>query len=219
VIQSSTVRVLTKVVLDIETLAVLEIVALPYEGAWELCKGGNSQAAMQQAAQVSQQQLAMQQQMMNLITPSLTGIIQNGGLLPSTQAAMTGTALNTLGTQYQDLYGQLSSSLAARGMTGGMNAGAGGVAANFGALGAAQAGQATQALEGIQQAKAQGLQSALGMGLSGAAATGQTGVGALGQQVTAANAADQAQTGFWGSLVGGLAGLGGNVAKAAAGVA
>lgn len=198
----------TRIVIDIATNDVIERVSIPYSGPWEMCKGGNSAAATAAAAKVSQEQLDLQKTQLGIVNPQLKSIIDNGGLLPSTEAAMRSQALNGLGSQYQNLYGALSQSLNARGMTGGQNAGAGGVAANFGALGAAQAGQATQALEGVQLAKAQGLQNALGMGLGEAQSTGQLGTQALGSQVTAANNTDQAQTGFWGSMIGGLAGLG-----------
>jgi len=65
-------------------------------------------------------------------------------------------------------------------------------------------------LNQIQLAKGQGLESALGMGLGEAQGTGSLGLQALGSGVTAANNVDQAQTGFWGSMIGGLAGLGGS---------
>jgi hypothetical protein len=73
-----------------------------------------------------------------------------------------------------------------------------------------------QNLFGIQQAGMSGLTNALNqsMGLGAqyggqALGFGGQGISALGQGVTAANNADQAQTGFFGSLMGGLAGLGG----------
>jgi hypothetical protein len=79
-----------------------------------------------------------------------------------------------------------------------------------------EAGQQSELLNQIQLAKGQGLMGALQTGLGeagmfGSQATGfgSQGIGALGQGVTAANNADQASTGFWGSLMGGLAGLGG----------
>lgn len=186
-------------------------------------KGGNSKAEMQQANQLSQQQLnlqkqqlQMQQNQLGMVNPSLQAIIQNGGMLPAQQAAMTSQALNGLGSQYQNLYGQLSSTLAARGITGGQNAGAGALAQSFGSLGAQEAGQQSQLLNQIQLAKGQNLMGALGMGLgegqmygSQALGFGGQGVNALGIGQQAANAADQAQSGFWGSLVGGLTGMGG----------
>jgi hypothetical protein len=200
----------TRIVLDMETLRVTERVSSLYDGPWDEMKGGNSQAEMQRANQISQQQLQMQQQQLAMANPTLRAIIQNGGMLPAQQAAMTSQALNGLGSQYQNLYGSLSSTLAARGITGGDNAGAGALARSFGSLGAQEAGQQSQLLNQIQLEKGAGLQNALGMSLGEAANTGSLGVSALGSGVTAANNADQAQTGFWGSMIGGLAGLGGS---------
>lgn len=200
----------SRIVIDIASGDVIERVSSGYEGPWELCKGGNSQAEMNQANQISQQQLQMQQNQLNMVNPSLDAIIKNGGMLPGQQAAMTSQAINGLGSQYQNLYGNLSQSLAARGITGGQNAGGGQIAQQFGALGAQQAGQESQLLNNIQLQKGQQLQSALGMGLGEAQGTGSLGLQALGSGVTAANNVDQAQTGFWGSMIGGLAGLGGS---------
>lgn len=174
-----------------------------------VCKGGNSAAELARANQISSQQLALQQQQLAMANPSLQAIIQNGGMLPAQEAAMRSQAINGLGQQYQSLYGNLSQTLAARGITGGQNAGAGALAQSFGSLGAMEAGQQSQLLNQIQLAKGQNLNTALGMSLGEAQGTGSLGVQALGQGVQAAQATDQAQTGFWGSLVGGLAGLGG----------
>lgn len=201
--------------------------------AWLLCqacemprlmgKGGNSKAEMGKANQLSQQQLQlqnqnmqMQQQMMGVVNPQLQAMIQNGGMLPSQEAAMRSQALNGLASQYGNLYGNLSQTLAARGVTGGENAGGGALAASFGSLGAQEAGQQSQLLNQIQLAKGQNLMGAMGMGLgegqmygNQAMGFGQQGVSSLGIGAQAANAADQAQTSFFGSLIGGLTGMGG----------
>ncbi len=214
---------ITKVVWDLDTLEVLERHTRQYSGPWELCKGGNSQQQMQladqQAAQqnqLMQQQLAMQQGQLNIANPILKQIIAAGGMLPQQQAAMTTQAIQGLGQQYKGLEGQLSQQLQARGITGGGMAGGGQIAQQFGSLGAMEAGQQSELLNQIQLAKGQGLNQALGTtlgeaGMFGGQATafgGQAGQ-ALGVGAQAGQAADQAQTGFWGSLVGGLAGLGG----------
>lgn len=198
----------TRVVIDSDTLKLIERDVVPYDGPWAECKGGNSQAEMDRANQISQQQLQMQQQYFNEVNPTIQSIINNGGMLPSQQSAMTSQLINGLGQQYQNLYSNLSSSLAARGITGGQNAGAGQLAQSFGSLGAQEAGQMSQGLQNIQLAKGQNLMGALGLGSSNALGIGGQGVQALGIGTQAAQAADQAQTGFWGSLVGGLAGLG-----------
>lgn len=185
-------------------------------------KGGNSQQEMQTANQVSAQQLATQNKMLNdmfaeigITNPQIKDIINNGGLDAKTEAAMRSSAMAQTGQQAQQAIGAINQNLVARGITGGTNAGSGDIARNYGALEQGLLGQQAQNLQGIQQFKAQNLNTALGMGLQTASlfggqglGAGQQGVGALGIGQQAANAADQASTGFWGSLVGGLAGLG-----------
>lgn len=186
-------------------------------------KGGNSQQEMQKANALSQQQLqlmqsqlAMQQKQLGMVNPSLQAILNNGGMLPAQEAAMRSAALNQVGAGETQAIGNVNNALLARGMTGGQNAGAGGIAANYGALNAMLQNQAATGLQNVEMAKGQGLQSAMGLGLGegqmfGQQATtfGGQGVNALGIGQQAGQAADQASTAFWGSLVGGLAGLGG----------
>jgi len=185
-------------------------------------KGGNSQAEMNQANKISQQQLNLQQQQLQMqqnqlamVNPSLQQIIANGGMLPAQEAAMRSAALNQVGAGEQQAIGSINQSLVARGLTGGNMAGGGGVGRDFASLQQGLLGNELQGLQNVQLAKGQGLMGALQTGLgeagmfgSQALGFGSQGIGALGQGVTAANAADQAQTGFWGSLIGGLAGLG-----------
>lgn len=192
-------------------------------------KGGNSQQEMQKANALSQQQLnIMQQQLtmqanqLGMVNPTLQSIIQAGGMLPAQEAAMRTQALQGLGQQYSGLEGQIGQQLTARGLTGGQFAGGGGIAQQFGQLGAMEAGQQSELLNQIQLAKGQNLMGALQTGLgeagmfgSQALGFGGQGVNALGIGQQAGQAADQASTGFWGSLIGGLTGLGGNVALAA----
>ena len=191
-------------------------------------KGGNSKDEMNRANQLSQQQidimkqqLKMQQTQLNMVNPSLAEIIANKGMLPSQEAAMRTQALQGLGQQYQDLQGQIGQQLAARGIVGGNNAGAGAVARSYGQLGAAEAGQQSDLLNQIQLAKGQGLMGAIQTGLGEAGMFGNQatqfggqGVNALGIGQQAAGQADQAQTGFWGSVLGGLSGLGGSAITA-----
>lgn len=218
----------TRVVSDIATGEILERDSLPYDGPLELAKGGNSKAEMQRANQLSDQQmgimrdqLAMQKQQLAMVNPSLQAIIQNKGMLPEQEAAMRTQAMQGLGGQYKDLQGQLSQQLAARGITGGGMAGGGDIARSFGSLGAMEAGQQSELLNQIQLAKGGGLMNALSVGLGEGAMYGQQamgfggqGVNALGIGQQAGQAADQASTGFWGSLMGGLAGLGGSAMTA-----
>lgn len=129
---------------------------------------------------------------------------------------MRSNALNQIGAGEQQAIGSINQNLVARGITGGQNAGSGDIARNYGALQQGLLGQTAQSLNDIQLAKGQGLNNALNtaLGVGGlygnqALGFGSQGVSALGSGVQAANNADQATTGFWGSLVGGLAGLGG----------
>jgi hypothetical protein len=194
----------TKVSVDIETGVVLSRSTTPYAGPWELCKGDNSKAAMEQSNAIAQQQLAQQREIMGTVLPGIQRIIASGGMLPEQQAAMTSIAMNTLPQTYNDLFGKLSQQLTARGVTGGQNAGGGDIARQFGALGAQEAGTQANLLEQIQIQKGSGLMQALGLGSSTGQGFGQQGVAANATAQQAANAADQASTGFWGSLFGAL---------------
>jgi hypothetical protein len=196
-------------------------------GGWEpdrtRHKGGSSKQQMKLADQLSQQRnqqaaanFAQQQAIMGgMVTPQLQQIIANQGMLPQTEAAMRTQALQGLGQQYSGLEGQLGQQLAARGLTGGNMAGGGDIARQFGSLFTTEAGQQSNLLNQIQLAKAQGLQGALGLGTGIGGMYGQQGTSLAGQGVSAlgvgqqaASAADQAQTGFWGSLFGALGGMG-----------
>lgn len=185
-------------------------------------KGGNSQQEMNRANQLSQQQLALQQQQFGLqqqqlgmVNPVLQQIIANGGMLPAQEAAMRSATMNQIGAGANQAVGGINQALQARGIIGGGMAGSGDIARNYGALMQGLLGQEAQGLQNIQIAKGQGLGGALntalgegGMYGSQAMGLGQQGVSALGIGQQAGQAADQSQTGFWGSLVGGLAGLG-----------
>lgn len=170
-----------------------------------MMKGGNSQAQMQISNQISQQQLNMQQQLFGEVNPTIKNIIAGGGMLPGQESALRAQTINQLPAQYNQLYGNISQQLTARGLTGGQyGAGGGDVARTFGALGSAEAGQAQQGEFNIANMKMQGLNSALGLGSGSMAAFGNQGVQANSTAASAANAADQASTGFWGSLFGAL---------------
>src|SRR5229473_3438836 len=100
-------RVSTRVVLDIASLQVIERDSYLYDGPWELAKGGNSQAEMQKANALSQDQInimkqtfAMAQQRYATAQPLLDSLIQNKGMLPETEAAARTQAMQGLGQQY-----------------------------------------------------------------------------------------------------------------------
>lgn len=204
-------KVHVKSVFDIETLIKVSDEFVEYDGPVELCKGDNSQAQMAISNQIAQQQLGMQQQVFGEVNPTIKNIIANGGMLPGQEAALRAQTINALPQTYNNLYGNLAQQLTARGLTGGQyGAGGGGVAAGYGSLGAQEAGQAQQGEFNIAALKQQGLNSALGLGNANISSLGNQGVSANQTAASAAQAADQAQTGFWGSLFGALgAGVGG----------
>lgn len=194
----------TRVVIDMETGTVLERITVPYDGPWAECKGGlNAQRERENKQQDMFNSLLKEQ--LAITNPTLKQIIANGGMLPQQEAAMNSLAMNTLPKAYQDLYGSLSNSLVARGVTGGQNAGGGEIARQFGALGAEEASQQANLLSAIQVQKGNQLQSALGLGqnpispfIGGGSSAGST-------ATQAAQAQAQASSGLWGSLFGALA--------------
>jgi hypothetical protein len=176
-----------------------------YEG---LLKGDASKAEQGAADSLRQQELNLMQQQLQMVNPTIQSIIQNGGMLPQQQAAMTSLALNQLPADFNRAIGDVQNNLMARGITGGGMAGSGDVGRNFGSLYAFEDALKQNALSNIQLAKGQGLNQALGMGL-GLTNMFNTGAGsALGHGVTAAGNVDQAQSAFWGSLIGAGASLG-----------
>lgn len=187
-------------------------------------KGGNSKAEMtnandleNQRNQLLAQQLQQQQNQLNMVNPQLQAIIANGGMLPAQQAAMQSQATALTGANEQQAIGNINNALVARGITGGQNAGGGDIARQYGALNSQLASQQASLLNQIQVQKGQGLMNAIGTGLGEGQMFGNQALGfggqatsALGSGVTAANNADQATTGFWGSVLGGLTGMAGS---------
>ena len=168
-------------------------------------KGDNSKAQEAISNQISQQQIGMETTAFNETNPAIKNIIAGGGMLPQQEAALRAQTINQLPQQFNQLYGNLSQQLTARGLTGGQfGAGGGGVAAGYGSLGAAEAGIAQQGEFNIAGMKMQGLESALGLGNQQLGATAQAGTTANSTAQAAGKAADEASTGFWGSLFGAL---------------
>ncbi len=216
-------KIYTKVVRDIETWELLESEFFEYSGPIELCKGGASKAEQSnadamRAAQTGlmQQALGAQNMQLGAVNKVLDPMIANGGLAPGVESAMNSQVMNNIPAQFRGVQGNINNNLVARGITGGqMGAGGGAVARQFGQLGAMQAAMQQQGLTDVQLQKQNALMGDLGLKMGvGGQYGGQVGgfnqgsLGALGQGVTAANNADQASTGLWGSLIGGAAGLG-----------
>ena len=210
----------SRIVWDSETLQVVSRESTTYAGPADQCKGGNSEAQQAEDDAVSQQQLNLQQMQLqqqqgqlNQVNPTLQAMIANGGLTPQALASYKAQMINSLPQTYDSLYGNLSQQLTARGLTGGQyGAGGGGVAAGYGSLGSAEAGQAQQGVFNIAQLQQQGLNNALNTSLGVASqyggnvsSLGNQGTQALGSATTAAGNADQATSDFWGSLFGAIA--------------
>lgn len=210
---------ITRAVLDIDTMAWEHVERVPYYGPWAKCKGDHSaqeqQNADAQRAQenaLMQQQLQMQQQQISGVNAALDPIIAAGGMSPQQQAALTNVAYGQLAQDFKNTNANLNNQLVSRGMTGGQMAGSGGVAQGFGQLNAMEDYLKSQNLSQIQLQKQQQLMQALGakMGVAGlygqnVGGFNQGALSALGTGQQAAQAADQASTGFWGSMFGALA--------------
>lgn len=216
-------RIYTKVIRDIETWDLLHAEYFEYSGPVEWCKGGASKAeqaaADQQRAmqnQLTQQQLNMQMGQLASVNKTLDPMIANGGLAPGVESAMTSQVMNNIPAQFRGVQGNINNQLVARGITGGQaGAGGGDVARQFGQLGAMQSAMQQQGLTDIQLQKQGALMGDLGLKMGIGSQFGQNVAGfnqgassALGQGVTAANNADQASTGLWGSLIGAAGSLG-----------
>lgn len=194
-----------------------------FEGAtvWACHKGGNSKAEMARADQISDQQLQLQQQQLqaqlgqlNAVNAVADPMIANGGMTPAQEAALRSIQLNQSGQTLKNSIGQINSNLVARGVTGGPFAGSGDVARDYGSFYNMQNALTQQGLSNVELAKQQQLMQLLGikMGIGGQYGTnvstfGNQGVSALNSGVNAASNADQASTGFWGSLIGSGLGL------------
>ena len=169
-----------------------------------MLKGSNSKHQEAISNIISQHALGRQDQLFNQVDPTVQQIIAGGGMLPGQESALRAQTINQLPQQYEQLFGKLGQQLTARGLTGGQMAGGGEVARQFGSLGAQEAGQAQQGEFNIAGLKMQGLGSALNLGANMGNAYGSQGISANSTAASAANAADQASTGFWGSLFGAL---------------
>lgn len=216
-------RIYTKVVRDIETWELLESEFFEYSGPIEYLKGGASKAEQAAADKMResqtglmQQALGMQNMQLGAVNKVLDPMIANGGLAPGVESAMTSQVMNNIPAQFRGVQGNINNQLVARGITGGQaGAGGGDVARQFGQLGAMQAALQQQGLTDIQLQKQGALMGDLGLKMGIGSQFGQNvsgfnqgALGSLGQGVTAANNADQASTGLWGSLIGAGASLG-----------
>lgn len=171
-------------------------------------KGSHSSQEQSNADAIRQQQFNLMQQQLQGVNAVLNPLIAAGGMTGPQQSALTSIALNDIPQQFRGVQGNINEQLVARGITGGSMAGSGDVARNFAGLGAMEAGLQQQDLSNIQIQKQQQLMQALGIksGLTGL--FNQGGLGALQSGVNAAGNADQAQSSFWGPLLGAAGSLG-----------
>lgn len=199
-----------------------------YSGPVAECKGGASKAEQANAdalrareADLMGQSLNAQLKQLDAVNSVVDPMIAQGGMSQEQQAAMTSLLMNQLPQTFNNIQGQINQNLVARGISGGpTGAGSGDIARNFGQLGAMEGQIQQQGLANIQLQKAQQLQNLLGLKLGIGSQYGQNTqlfnqgtLGALNAGVTAANNADQASTGLWGSIIGSAAGLGGKFIK------
>lgn len=239
-------KVTTKIVWD-KDFNVIEWEGFDYFGSVDLLKGGASkteqQAADQQRTQENQltkqqldlqmKQLGMQQNQLNSVNAAVDPTIQQilggntPGVLQPLQSALTASYMNQLPNTYRNAIGNINQNLVARGLSGGQNAGGGGIGQDFGymtaMLGQEQQAGAINTAETMSQANLGLLQNDLGLKLGVANQFGgmagqyganvggfnQGALGALGQGVQAARNVDEAQTSWMGPVFGAIGSLGG----------
>ena len=120
-------RISTRVVIDIETGAVLAWEGFNYCGPVEECKGARKSkklAEKQLALQnrLTQQQLALQRQFVSPLIAATAPFLEGGGqgFTPEEFAALQGQAIEGTSRRFSDIEGRLKTSLARRGAAGGL---------------------------------------------------------------------------------------------------
>jgi len=95
-------RITTRIVLDLDTGAILAWEGYEYEGPAALCRGGQKAAENQLNLenQWIQQQMAAQQQGRNILLPYAQGLLSSPGYSPEQQAAITEGAMGPLGARF-----------------------------------------------------------------------------------------------------------------------
>lgn len=223
-------QITTRKTISMMTGEILEHQYYSYSGTVAYCKGDSSKAEQQRADNIQQQDLAIQQQQLNAqlaqlqgvnaaVDPIISSIIsgQTPTVLAPLESSLTASYMNLLPATYRAGMAQINNNLVARGLTGGTNAGGGGVAGNFGALTAALAAQqqqgATDTAQALNAQKLQLLGNSLNAKMGLASQYGQnvgtfgSGVtGALNAGVQAAGNADAAATSWMGPVFGALGG-------------
>ena len=195
-----------------EIMAVVEVVEIPYDGPWELCKG-QSQQQMDTNNQIAKQQFAAQQQYLQQYNNYVNQLVQGGGYLPGVKSALTSEAINSVPQQYNQIAQQLQTNAASRGISGGgSQPGSGLSTAGLGSLYSAEEQQKSNLLNNITSQGQQNVTAGEAGILNAGLGTGNTGANVIGSATSAANQANQ-QSGVLGTIIGGGLGVLGNLVK------
>lgn len=196
----------TKIVWDMETMAVVEVVEVPYDGPWGLCKGEAAQQ-MKINNQIAAQQFAMQQQYLQKYNDYVNQLVQGGGYLPRVKQALTSEAIQSVPQNYNQVAQQLQTQLGSRGAAGGgSQPGSGLLGRGLGQLYSSEEQQKSNLLNNITAGGQQNINAAEGGVLNAGLGTGNTGANVTGSATSAANTANQ-QSGLLGTIIGGGLGV------------
>jgi hypothetical protein len=199
-------KVHSKTVIDIETMAIVEDSYTTWDGTWELCKG---EAAKQQAINndLAAKQFAQQQQYLAAYNDYVQKLIAGGGYLPGVKQALTSEAINSVPQQYNQIAQQLMTNAGSRGISGGgSQPGSGLSTSGLGALYSAEEQQKSNLLNNITAGGQQNITAAEGGVLNAGLGTGNTGANLIGSATSAANTANQS-SGLLGTILGGGLGV------------
>lgn len=198
-----------RVVIDIATNEVIEATGYAYTGHIAEMKGDQSKKVRRLAEQREQEFF---QQMMRNLGDVRSGVLQfltpeGQGFTPSELAALNAQAIEAVPARFEDLEQRLRTELARRGAIGGNIPISGDFARDFGSLAAEKEKFRTELLRDVMirdallknQNRFNAANALLGVGSQFTGAQ----QGSLGIQQQAAQAADQASSGFLGALVGG----------------
>jgi hypothetical protein len=207
-------RVTTKVVMDIETGAIIEHECEEYSGPVALCKGATSTANSQRSQELAMQTDAYNTQKAQLatLTKAFSPYLSGGkGFTPQALAAMRSQFLNSNNSTFNQAGQMVRSALGARGEGTGANPVGGNYAAGLSNLLGAKAGSQSQGLLGLDVTnQQQALQNQFNAGniLSGNAATltGTQGVSGAGASSALNSYINASNSGFLGSFQNALGG-------------
>ena len=211
---------------DIETGQILQELSYDWHGPIEQLKGDEARAAASAAErrqnaqdQLTKEQLAMQRDILSRIAGGVGRYLtpEGEGLDPATLAALRGQAIESAPRRFEDLKRQLMVSLGRRGAAGGAQPASGDFLRGLGSLNQAEEQYRAGALRDVTindattklQNRFAAANAFLGVGSQYDPSTFvRSGDAALNSRVDAAKALLEAQSGLWGSLIGGAFGVG-----------